>query len=52
MKSFAMVVLGGGVIVFVIYDAQSEWERLNSLYGIVVFLIFGFLFSKAPRKVV
>ncbi|XP_045133798.1 solute carrier family 28 member 3-like isoform X2 [Portunus trituberculatus] len=38
-------------VIFVIADSWHEPHRLISLFGIVVLLLFGFVFSTAPRKV-
>lgn len=38
-------------VIFVIVDSWHEPHRLISLFGIVVLLLFGFVFSTAPRKV-
>lgn len=39
------------MLIFVIADAWHEPHRLISLFGVCVLLVFGFVFSTAPRKV-
>lgn len=39
------------VAVFLFFDARDEPHRLISLLGVFVLLLFGFLFSTAPRKI-
>lgn len=39
------------VVVFLAMDAKDDPRRLVSIFGVFVLLLFGFLFSTAPRKV-
>ncbi|XP_050738242.1 sodium/nucleoside cotransporter 1-like [Eriocheir sinensis] len=39
------------VAIFVVADSWHEPHRLISLFGVFVLLLFGFVFSTAPRKV-
>ncbi|XP_068207832.1 uncharacterized transporter YutK-like [Palaemon carinicauda] len=41
----------GGLLAFLIVDAWDEIWRLQSLIGIVVLILFGFIFSTAPGKI-
>lgn len=47
---FTLVVFGG-LLTFLIIDAWDEIRRLQSLIGIVVLILVGFVFSAAPGKV-
>ncbi|KAK3879293.1 hypothetical protein Pcinc_016123 [Petrolisthes cinctipes] len=40
-----------GVLVFLVMDTKDDPRRLVSVFGVFVLLLFGFIFSKAPRKV-
>ncbi|KAK4304462.1 hypothetical protein Pmani_023585 [Petrolisthes manimaculis] len=39
------------VVVFLGLDTRDDPRRLVSVFGVIVLLLFGFIFSKAPRKV-
>ncbi|XP_064078029.1 sodium/nucleoside cotransporter 2-like [Macrobrachium nipponense] len=41
----------GGLLAFLIIDAWDEMRRLQSLVGIVVLILVGFVFSAAPGKI-
>ena len=45
------LVLVVGALVFLGVDARHDLGRLQSLIGVVVLLLFGFIFSVAPKKV-
>lgn len=49
-----LVYLGlvAAVAVFLAFDAWEDPHRLVSLFGVFVLLIFGFVFSTAPRKII
>jgi hypothetical protein len=40
-----------GVIVFLVIDSEGEYERLISLGGVGILLLFGFIFSAHPGAV-
>lgn len=40
------------LIIFFLVDTAGERHRLISLIGLFLLLLFGFIFSKAPRKIV
>ncbi|KAG7167255.1 Solute carrier family 28 member 3-like 1 [Homarus americanus] len=40
-----------GVAVFLGFDAQDDVRRFQGLIGLVVLILFGFVFSIAPRKI-
>lgn len=40
-----------GLVTFLIIDTADEQERLYSFLGLIVWLIFGWIFSKHPSKV-
>ncbi|KAK9508024.1 hypothetical protein O3M35_007775 [Rhynocoris fuscipes] len=48
IKSILSIVLIILFFAFIIYDTRSERRRLISLFGIMLFIIIGFLFSKHP----
>ncbi|XP_069158264.1 uncharacterized transporter YutK isoform X2 [Procambarus clarkii] len=43
--------LVGSVVTFLVVDSRDAPRRLVSLFGIFVLLLFGFVFSVAPRKI-
>ncbi|XP_045133390.1 solute carrier family 28 member 3-like isoform X1 [Portunus trituberculatus] len=45
------LVLVVGALVFIGVDSRHNMQRLQSLLGVVVLLLFGFIFSVAPKKV-
>lgn len=45
------LVLVVGAVVFIGVDARNDLRRLQSLIGLVVLLLFGFVFSVAPKRV-
>lgn len=45
------LVLVTGAVVFLVVDSKDDPRRLQSLIGVVVLLLFGFVFSIAPKKV-
>ncbi|XP_063860890.1 solute carrier family 28 member 3-like isoform X2 [Scylla paramamosain] len=45
------LVLVVGALVFIVVDSRHNVQRLQSLLGVVVLLLFGFVFSVAPKKV-
>jgi len=40
------------LIIFLLVDTAGERHRLISVLGLLLLLLFGFVFSKAPRKIV
>ncbi|XP_076035894.1 putative transporter YutK isoform X2 [Oratosquilla oratoria] len=46
---YAVIVLA--IIIFLSVDASHEPERLRSISGLLLLILFGFVFSKAPRKI-
>ncbi|KAI9560238.1 hypothetical protein GHT06_014252 [Daphnia sinensis] len=48
-----LLILGGvmGFIVGIIFDTEGDRDRLYSLIGLAVFLLFGWIFSKHPAKI-
>ncbi|XP_071545802.1 uncharacterized transporter YutK-like [Panulirus ornatus] len=45
------VALAAAVITFIVVDTIDDTERLQSVFGIVTILLFGFVFSRAPGKI-
>ncbi|XP_066975382.1 uncharacterized transporter HI_0519-like [Macrobrachium rosenbergii] len=51
VQFFVYIGLLAAVGVFLYFDTKDDPQRLVSLFGVFVLLLFGFLFSTAPRKV-
>lgn len=45
------LVLVIGAVVFIAVDSKDDRLRLQSLIGVVVLMVFGFVFSIAPKKI-
>ena len=52
MRWVFYILVTAAVIVFYVVDTADDRRRLISLIGLFALIVFGFIFSKAPRKVI